>query len=80
VTEKEFLSEIEQLVEADPGSIKGTEALSELPRWDSLCVVGLIAIIDEHFGVTVSAKKIAEAKTLPDLMALAGPKLTRGAA
>ena len=80
MTHREFLSQLEDLVEAEPGSIKGTEALTDLPRWDSLCVVGLIAMIDEHLGVTVSAKKIAEAKTVPDLVALAGPKLTLDAA
>lgn len=80
MTHKEFLAQLEELIEADPGSIKGNEALTDLPRWDSLCVVGLIALIDEHLGVTVSARKIADAKNVADLVALAGPKLTRDAA
>jgi acyl carrier protein len=80
VTHREFLNQFEEIIEAAPNSLKGTELLSDLERWDSLAVVGFIAMIDEHLEMTVPAKKISQAKTVADLIALTGGKVTRAAA
>jgi len=72
MTRDKFISEIENLLEVDAGSLAGESLLQNIQRWDSLAVVGFIAMVDENFGFTPSPKKIAESATIEDLMKIAG--------
>ncbi len=75
MNKREFLSLLEEVIEADPGTIKGTETLEDL-GWDSLSVLGFIAAIDERFGFDISPKELNKCKTVDDLMALLGDRVT----
>lgn len=75
VTKSEFLLRLDEMLELEPGTLKGTELLTELPRWDSLAIIGYIALLDEHFGVSVPASKINGCRSLEELLALVGPGL-----
>lgn len=76
MTKERFLSLLDELLELDPGTLKGNELLIDLPRWDSLALIGFIALLDEHFGLSVPATKINECKTVADLMALVKDRVT----
>ena len=76
MTKHEFLENIEELLEADPGSINESTVLVELGRWDSITAMGLIAMIDEMFEIILSPQKLANAKTIQDIIVLLGDKLT----
>lgn len=76
MTKQEFLRELEDMLEADMESIKGDETLADLGCWDSLAVMTYIAMVDEKFGVTISASKLADAKNVDDLIALLGDKIS----
>ena len=65
-------SEIEQIVNAEPGSIKGMEALSDI-GWDSMASVMFIAMADEKFAKAIDPETLATAKTVADLHALIEP-------
>ena len=65
-----FLNLLDELIEVKPGTIKGNEALADIEGWDSLAVVGFIAIVDQNFGVTLSATNLKGCKTVPDLITL----------
>jgi len=80
MTQQDFLAQIEELIEAPAGSLRGPEPLSGFDRWDSLALVGFIAMVDERVGITLSAQKIVDAKTVNDLVALVGDRLSRDAA
>jgi acyl carrier protein len=73
---QEFIALLEGILEADPGTIKGDEAIADLDGWDSLAIVSFIAMVDENFGVAVSPQKITAAKSVSDLIALLGDKIT----
>jgi acyl carrier protein len=75
VTRQQFLSKLEAAIEADEGSIHGTEKFAELERWDSLAVMAFIALVDEEFGVSLPAAKIAAASGVEDLLILVEDKL-----
>lgn len=75
---KQFLNEIETIIECEVGSLHGSESLGELEDWDSLAVLAFIAMIDNNFGITLNAEKIANCKTVDDLGALLGERITRG--
>lgn len=69
---KDFLLALDEMLELDPGTLTGTEALDELENWDSLAVISFIALVDEKLGTVVAGEKLAKAKTVADLLALAG--------
>jgi acyl carrier protein len=75
MTKQEFLTEFDQVIEANPGTTTGAEKLSELDGWDSLAVLGFIAMADEQLGAAVSGQQIADANTVDDLVALVNDKL-----
>ncbi|PWC55771.1 hypothetical protein TSH7_16625 [Azospirillum sp. TSH7] len=68
----EFLLALDEMLELDPGTLTGDEALESLEAWDSLAVISFIALVDEKTGVVVEGEKLAKAKTVADLLALAG--------
>jgi len=70
MTRAEFLGLLDEITEAKPGTVKGTEQLTELEGWDSLAVVSFIAVVDEHFGVTLSAEKLQKCRSVDDLVSL----------
>lgn len=70
-----FLRELEALLELDANSLKGDEVLEDTGMWDSLTQVSFMAMVDEKFGLTLPAEKIAACKTVPELVALVGGKI-----
>ena len=68
----EFLLLMDELIEADPGTLKGPEPLPEVEGWDSVAVMGFIALVDEQFELTLSPKRLAECRTIDDLVGLVG--------
>lgn len=72
----EFYSELESMLELEPGAIKGDELLVNLPGWDSVAVLSFIALADSSLGESVSAAALARAQTVTDLIALFPGKIS----
>lgn len=75
MSKKDFLLLLDELLETEPGTLTGVEMLETL-SWDSLAVVGLIALVDEQFDIALSPAKIGKCETVNDLIALLGDKVT----
>ena len=75
MTKSEFIEVLEQVWELDPGTIRGDEVIDDVGTWESIAVVEFIALIDENAGITLQPEKIAEAKTIQDLMNLLGDNI-----
>ncbi|MCG5238492.1 phosphopantetheine-binding protein [Azospirillum doebereinerae] len=73
---KDFLLALDDVLELDPGTLTGAETLESLDSWDSLAVISFIALVDETMNVVVEGEKLAQAKTVDDLLALAGVAVT----
>ena len=73
---REFLKLLDELIEIDSGTLTGAENLEDLESWDSYAVMGFIALVDEKFEITLFPKRIAESKTVDDLIDLLGNKVT----
>jgi len=71
----EFLNLLENLLEMDAGMLQGNEKLNSLNGWDSLAIVGYIALMDRHFSIEVPASEVAAAQTVGDLLAMAGAQI-----
>jgi acyl carrier protein len=66
----DFLKLLDDALDLPQGTLIGTEALSDIPEWDSLAVISFIALVDEQFNIILEGEKLAEAKTVADLLAL----------
>lgn len=75
MTKTQFYGLVDQLLELEPGTIRGDTVLGDLSQWDSLALIGFIALLDQNFGISVPAAKILECKSASDLAALTGDKI-----
>ena len=66
----DFLKLLDSALDLPEGTLTGTEQLSDIPEWDSLAVISFIALVDEQFNVILEGEKLAEAKSVDDLLAL----------
>ena len=71
LTKTEFLLSLDELLELEPGSLQGHETLDSLEGWNSIAVISFMALVDEHFNLTLQPRQIAECKTVADLIGLA---------
>lgn len=69
----EFINLIEDILEEDPG-IDVSGALDDF-GWDSITFMSFIAKVDSELGVTLAPAKIAECKTVNDLIELVSEHL-----
>ena len=69
----EFISKFEEIVEAETGEISGKTLLADVEGWDSLAVMGFIAMVDEEFGLSLEPKALKSCNSVQDLVRLVGP-------
>ena len=72
----EFLLSLDELLELEPGTLKGSEILDGLEGWNSLAVISFMALVDEHFGVSLQPRQIAGCSTIADLLGLLGDRIS----
>ena len=72
MTREEFLNSLDELLELPPETLKGPERLEDLEQWNSMAMIGFLALVDTHSGGVLSARQIAQSKTVSDLLKLAG--------
>jgi len=58
----EFLEQMADIFEVD--TVQLEDKLEDFDAWDSLAQLSIIALADEEYGVTISAKEIREAETV----------------
>lgn len=66
--EKIVREELSKLLEIDAMSISGTEDLTKAAEWDFLCVLELLELIEDRFGVLISPDKLVDIKTINDVV------------
>jgi len=64
-----FLQDVATLLEVDPGELKENFVLDD-DNFDSVAVVSTIALIDEHYDLTVKGRELANVKSIGELLAL----------
>jgi acyl carrier protein len=63
-----FYERLAEVLEED--KIGPDDVLSKFEQWDSLTALSVVAMIDEHYGVNVSAEELATTPTAAALEAL----------
>jgi len=64
----QFLAELDELFELDPGSITPADHIQDITGWSSLTFMGLIALVDDELGMTLSPDTILGCATVGDLL------------
>ena len=64
-----FLSDLADVLELPASDLVPSFALTE-EKWDSLAIISSIALIDDHFGITVSGKDLNGVKSIAELLAV----------
>jgi acyl carrier protein len=72
----DFLKLLDRLLSLDPGTLKGSEILLDIPAWDSLAVVGFVGLVSDKLDEVVSLTQLKNCKTIDDLCAMVEKKLT----
>lgn len=71
----EFLNFFAELVEAEPDTLTGAESFRDLSGWSSLVAIEFIAMADEQLDFVVSPTRLAESRTIDDLIAMLGDRI-----
>jgi acyl carrier protein len=65
---KDALAWVAEVFEESPGRIAATTLRNEIPGWDSLGTLSLIAGLDERFNIHLSEQDIEGMKSVTDLL------------
>lgn len=65
---KEKLELLEEMLEAEEGTLNENTELSQLEEWDSVAALSFIVLLDENFDKSITGKQIKELKTIGDML------------
>jgi acyl carrier protein len=65
-----FYRKLDEILDIPTGTVKGGESLGGFDGWDSMAMLGFIALADENYGVAIPAKRIPACRTVDDLAGL----------
>lgn len=69
---RKFLSLLTEYMEIESSNLTVDTELKSLPEFGSLSIMSIIALVDEHFDKTISAKDLGNVVTINDLISLIG--------
>lgn len=67
---KEFLNELEDIMELDPNTLTENQVLLDLRQWDSIAFLSIIAMLDEKFGIIIQGAQLENITKVTDIIAL----------
>jgi acyl carrier protein len=70
MSREEMLLLMDEVVEAEPGTVSFTDMLKDIPGWDSMAVIMFQAEIDNRLGIQVEPIALARCQTVEDLLEL----------
>jgi acyl carrier protein len=70
----ELLRALDEVFELETGTLQGDEILDDIPTWDSMAMVSVIALADSKSGIKLSPRQIGACTTIQELMVLISPQ------
>lgn len=74
MTRNELLVELQDIFQKDD-AIAQTDILADLPEWDSLSKMSVMAYYKKHFNIEITLSQLGELVTVSDLINIVGAKL-----
>ncbi len=68
----EFIDILKESLEIDDSEVLEDTDLKSLDNYDSLAILSIIALIDEHFGKKIKGEQFKNISTVKSLMTLIG--------
>lgn len=68
--EEKIISIIARILEVDIDDIELDTAVGDLPEWDSIHHLQIIAELEKEFGIKYAAEELAELEDVSDLISL----------
>ena len=65
-----FTTELETLLEVSPGELREEDQIRSLEHWDSLTLLGLLALADAQFNIQLNPDRLAGCVTIGDILNL----------
>lgn len=75
MTIDDFIEKFAFAIEAEEGTLKPETRFKELPNWDSLNTLAVIAMADADYGIALTGGDIQNSQTIGDLMKIAQERL-----
>ena len=69
---QEFIDKLKEALEFEKADITENTVMKDIPNYDSMSVMGIIAFVDEHFSKRVTAQQLNAITTIRSLMELIG--------
>jgi acyl carrier protein len=70
----ELLGLFAEALEADNSNISLETAIGDVPEWTSLAWLSIMSLLDERYGIQLSAREIRSFKTVRDAVACISAK------
>lgn len=70
ISEQEALNWIAGIFEAPPGSLTPETIREDIPAWDSMGVLMLMAAMDEKFGIVLQDTDIKNMRNVGDILSV----------
>jgi len=67
----DFLTELNEVLQSET-PLTNDLLLENIEEWDSMSALGVMSLFDMEFGMLVNADQLSAAKTIQDLIDLAG--------
>lgn len=72
----ELLTLMDDILGEPEGTLDGSELLTEMPGWDSLAMISVIALMHERFGIRVTGKQLLGFERVDDMIVFVSEKAT----
>lgn len=70
LSDREIIEWLAGIFEENPDSLTTETLRDDIPTWDSLSVLSIIAGLDEKFGINLSDREVAGMKKVGDVVDL----------
>lgn len=64
---QQFIAHFAEALETNPTELSADTDFKNLPNWDSLAALSVIAMVDEHYAASIGGDELERAQTLADL-------------
>jgi acyl carrier protein len=74
---QDFTRLFAEAIDMSPDVVTRDAAIRELEMWDSVAALGVLAMVEEHYGVALTGDDFANVKTVGDLETLVAGRAKR---
>lgn len=68
MNKKQFLNELESILDINSGTLEEGTVLTKLSQWDSMAKLSLIVLLSESFSLKISSQELNNFKIVNDIL------------